>query len=301
MMECDDHADNLLGQDLMDLEAMGQSSGVVESSRAEGSDKDTKRAKSGSKGSAPLGIQTKKTEFLRRRSPRSMAVVPFEHNLSHKPLLITEEKAFRAGIHRSGGEQDDKSQLRWREKRREIVSVESSSMDVAPYEHMPSIKFQSSSVDRPYQSENQKHGGERSGKRLVSAIVTPVRQLASMEDNVTVQSNLNRSLTFSPQGSAIMTENDQIIGALNDLVEPFDGAMMECDDHANDLLGQDLMDLEAMGQSSGVAESSCAKGSDKDTKRAKSGSKGSAPLGIQTKRTEFLRRGSPRLRSTKIL
>ncbi|KAF2568693.1 hypothetical protein F2Q68_00025088 [Brassica cretica] len=96
-----------------------------------------------------------------------------------------------------------------------------------------------------------------------------------------------------------MTENDQIIGALNDLVEPFDGAMMECDDHANDLLGQDLMDLEAMGQSSGVAESSCAKGSDKDTKRAKSGSKGSAPLGIQTKRTEFLRRGSPRLRSTK--
>ncbi|KAH0859245.1 hypothetical protein HID58_087506 [Brassica napus] len=173
----------------------------------------------------------------------SMAVVPFEHNLSHKPLLITEEKAFRAGIHRSGGEQDDKSQLRWREKRREIVSVESSSMDVAPYEHMPSTKFQSSSVDMPNQSENQKHGGERSGKRLASAIVTPVRQLASMEDNVTVQSNLNRSLTFSPQGSAIMTENDQIIVALNDFVEPFDGAMMECDDHADDLLGQDLMDL----------------------------------------------------------
>ncbi|KAF2603064.1 hypothetical protein F2Q70_00025691 [Brassica cretica] len=46
----------------------------------------------------------------------SMAIVPFKHNLSHKPLLITEEKAFRAGIHRSGGEQDDKSQLRWREK-----------------------------------------------------------------------------------------------------------------------------------------------------------------------------------------
>ncbi|KAF3580422.1 hypothetical protein DY000_02030535 [Brassica cretica] len=258
MMECDDHADDLLGQDLMDLEAMGQSSGVAESSRAKGSDKDTKRAKSGSKGSAPLGIQMKKIEFLRRGSPRlrstkarderprsnryggsrfgarpygrygkeevtwrekakekvsmgsgSMAVVPVEHNLSHKPLLITEEKTFRAGIHRSRGEQDDKGQLRWREKRREIVSVESSSMDVAPYEHMPSTKFQSSSVDRPYQSENQKHGGEQSGKRLVSAIVTPVRQLASMEDNVTVQSNLNRSLTFSPQGSAIMTENDQ--------------------------------------------------------------------------------------------
>ena len=55
-----------------------------------------------------------------------------------------------------------------------------------------------------------------------------------------------------------------------------------------------------MGQSSGVAESSCAKGSDKDAKRAKSGTKGSAPLGIQTKKTEFLRWGSPRLRSTKL-
>ncbi|KAG5400376.1 hypothetical protein IGI04_014983 [Brassica rapa subsp. trilocularis] len=120
-----------------------------------------------------------------------------------------------------------------------------------------------------------------------------------MEDNVTVRSSLNRSLTFSPQGSAIMTENDQIIGALNDLVEPFDGAMMECDDHADDLLGQDLMDLEAMGQSSGVAESSRGyKGSDKDTKRVKSGLKGSASLGIQTKKTEFLRRCSPRMRST---
>ncbi|RID58593.1 hypothetical protein BRARA_F01883 [Brassica rapa] len=178
----------------------------------------------------------------------SMAVVPFEHNLGHKPLLITEEITFRAGIHRSGGEQDDESQLRWREKRKEIGNVESSSMDVAPYEHMPSTKFQSSSFDRPYQSKDQKQGGERSGKRLASAIVTTVRQQASMEDNVTVRSSLNRSLMFSPQGSAIMTQNDQIIGALNDMGEPFDGAMMECDDHADDLLGQDLMGLEAMGQ-----------------------------------------------------
>lgn len=79
----------------------------------------------------------------------SMVVFPFEHNLSHKPLMIIEEKALRAGIHRSGGEQDDESQLRWREKRKETVNVESSSMDVAPYEHMPSTKLQTSSVDRP--------------------------------------------------------------------------------------------------------------------------------------------------------
>ncbi|WZZ16169.1 hypothetical protein YC2023_109258 [Brassica napus] len=45
--------------------------------------------------------------------------------------------------------------------------------------------FQMSSVDRPYQGKDQMQGGERSGKRLASAIVTPVRQQASMEDNVT--------------------------------------------------------------------------------------------------------------------
>ncbi|KAF2535491.1 hypothetical protein F2Q68_00019880 [Brassica cretica] len=230
----------------------------------------------------------------------SMAVVPFEKKLHHKPLLITEHKDSTNVYHRSGRERSDKGQLRWREKIKENGRVESSSMDVVPYEHTPYNKPHSISGDMPYRSKDQKSGGEHSGKRLASAIVTPSRQPPSMEDNVTFRCNLNRSLTFSPQGSANVIENDQMIGALNDmdLVEPFEGAMMECDDHADDLLGQDLMELEEKGQSSQVAESSRAKASTKETKRSKSGSKGSAPLGIQTKKTEFLRRGSPRMRST---
>ncbi|KAF3496789.1 hypothetical protein DY000_02053307 [Brassica cretica] len=101
-------------------------------------------------------------------------------------------------------------------------------------------------------------------------------------------------------GSANVTDNDQMIGALNDMdmVEPYEGAMMECDDHADDLLGEDLMDLEDKVQSSVMAESSRTKASTKESKRSKSGTKLSAPLGIQTKKMEFLRRGSPRIRST---
>ncbi|WZZ16170.1 hypothetical protein YC2023_109259 [Brassica napus] len=90
-------------------------------------------------GARPYGRYGKEEAIWREKAKEkvgvgsgSMAVVPFEHNLSHKPLVITEEKASRAGIHRSGGEQDDESQLRWREKRKETVNVESSSMDVAP-------------------------------------------------------------------------------------------------------------------------------------------------------------------------
>ena len=98
--------------------------------------------------------------------------------------------------------------------------------------------------------------------------------------------NLTRSLTFSPQGSANVTDNDQMIGALNDMdmVEPYEGAMMECDDHADDLLGEDLMDLEDKVQSSVMAESSRTKASTKESKRSKRGTKLSAPLGVQTKK-----------------
>ena len=59
------------------------------------------------------------------------------------------------------------------------------------------------------------------------------------------------------------------------------------------------MDMKDKGQSSAMAESSRTKVNTKELKRSKSGTRLSAPLGIQTKKTEFLRRGSPRMRSTK--
>ncbi|WZZ67834.1 hypothetical protein YC2023_079204 [Brassica napus] len=47
------------------------------------------------------------------------------------------------------------------------------------------ISGNDSTKTTPYRSEDQKRGGERGGKRLASAIVTPSRQPTSMEDNVT--------------------------------------------------------------------------------------------------------------------
>lgn len=87
----------------------------------------------------------------------SMAVVPYEHKLHNKPLLITEDKASRNVNQRSGGERSGKGELKWREKTKENASLWSSSMDVAPYEHMPSNKPQSIIVDRPYRSEGHRY------------------------------------------------------------------------------------------------------------------------------------------------
>ncbi|KAF2567867.1 hypothetical protein F2Q68_00026729 [Brassica cretica] len=166
--------------------------------------------------------------------------------------------------HRNRGERSGKVEPTWREKAKEKVSEGSGSMDVVPYERTPTIRPLSIIENRTYRSEGHRNGGERSG-------------------------------------STNVPDNDQMIGALNDMdmVEPFEGVMMECDDHADDLLGEDLMDKEDKGQSSATAESSRTKANTKESKRSKTGTKLSAPLGIQTKKTKFLRRGSPRMRSTK--
>ncbi|WZZ78685.1 hypothetical protein YC2023_099257 [Brassica napus] len=55
----------------------------------------------------------------------------------------------------------------------EKASEGSGSMDVVPYKHMATNKPLSIIEDRTYRSEGHRNGGERSGKRLASAIVTP--------------------------------------------------------------------------------------------------------------------------------
>ncbi|KAH0942682.1 hypothetical protein HID58_002319 [Brassica napus] len=125
-------------------------------------------------------------------------------------------------------------ELTWRAKEKEKVSGGSGSMAVVPYEHKLHNKPLLITEDKASRNESTT---ARYWRVLLSP---PSRQPPSMEDNITVRCNLNRSLTFSPQGSTNVTENDQMIGALNDI----------------DL---DLMDLEDKGQSSEMAESSRAK------------------------------------------
>lgn len=67
--------------------------------------------------------------------------------------------------------------------------------------------------------------------------------------NVTVR-GLARTLTFSPASLQVELnglENDQMIGALEDMeiVEQQDDAMMECEVQDDDLLGEDLIAIEA--------------------------------------------------------
>ncbi|WZZ53179.1 hypothetical protein YC2023_053286 [Brassica napus] len=115
----------------------------------------------------------------------SRDVVPYEHKPNNKPLLITEDSTYQNVNHRNRGERSGKVEPTWREKAKEKVSEGSGSMDVVPYERTPTIKPLSIIENRTYRSEGHRNRGERSGKRLASAIVTPSRQPHSMEDTVT--------------------------------------------------------------------------------------------------------------------
>ncbi|KAH0858743.1 hypothetical protein Bca4012_043917 [Brassica carinata] len=88
-------------------------------------------------------------------------------------------------------------------------------------------------------------------KRLASTIVTPSRVTSAQGDNVTIRAKCTpRSLTFSPSSLQVEAngfENEQIIGALNDMElvdRNNDGSMMECEAQEDDLLGEDLIAME---------------------------------------------------------
>ncbi|KAH0884166.1 hypothetical protein HID58_060262 [Brassica napus] len=111
------------------------------------------------------------------------------------------------------------------------------SQEIVPYEHVSAL----STVDN-------NAGG--SSRKLASTIVTPVRE-RHMVENVTLQDRGDaRSLTFSPLREAEPSgAKDQIIEALHDmeLMDQQDGGMPDTDDNEDDLLGLDLMEMEATG------------------------------------------------------
>ncbi|KAG2312310.1 hypothetical protein Bca52824_023867 [Brassica carinata] len=174
-----------------------------------------------------------------------------------------------------------------------------------PYEHSKKTEDHSMIVSDSHSIDNQRSNGKT--KRLASAIVTPSRITTGQEENVTLRNKeVSCLLSFSPSSFQVHengNDNDQIIEALNDMeiVEQYDGGMMECDVQDDDLLGEDLMTMEEVKQPvSGPSTMKVHSGEKKErSQRVQSHKRGrsmNVPLGIQSKKATFLRRGSPRPR-----
>ncbi|KAG2275869.1 hypothetical protein Bca52824_058424 [Brassica carinata] len=145
-------------------------------------------------------------------------------------------------------------------------------------------------------------GENRGSRRLASTIVTPSHQLPPQEENITFRGkNVALALTFSPQAASGGVENDQVIGALEDMeiLDTTDAGMMDCDAQDDDLLADEVMDMEEQAKHLSVAHQSEVRVAPNNKKSSRSGIKRNAPLGIQSKNKEFLRQGSPRARSVK--
>lgn len=195
---------------------------------------------------------------------------------------------------------DRRSEHTWRAKtkryegddiKRADGDVGTISRVIVPYEQGP---VPSSLVSQNY---DQRRTSESAGRKLASTIVTPSRMDHQIDDNVTVRNRGDAvALTFSPlREHELRSDDDQIIGALNDmeLLDPQDGGLMEDDAHGDDLLGLDLMEMEATRSNPMPL---VVKESDNVTKLSrhrKLGVKRGASLGNPSRKFEILRRGSP--------
>ncbi|CAN6932735.1 unnamed protein product [Brassica oleracea] len=152
---------------------------------------------------------------------------------------------------------------------------------IVPYEHISGA----GSLDSLTHSKDADAGTSR---KLASAIVTPSRLDRVMEDNVTVRSRSvgsgdGKALTFSPHK-----------------VEHHDKGILDAEDHDDDLLGADLMEMEGNARLSG--ETMKDKGvnvENKPVRHRKLGVKRVASLGSSSRKFEILRRGSPSKRSAR--
>lgn len=156
-----------------------------------------------------------------------------------------------------------------------------------PYEHDSSEAGDSSPVAKKNETA--------SARKLASAIVTLSRQDHPMEDNVTIRQR-GESLKFSlSSAEELMNNDEQIIGALDDMevLEQQDGEMMEAEPDEDDLLGADLMEMEASKDKDMVQVRKNTKIGTKPMKNKRHSNKKSAPLGIPSRKFDIIRRGSP--------
>ncbi|CAH8307077.1 unnamed protein product [Eruca vesicaria subsp. sativa] len=196
----------------------------------------------------------------------------------------------------------------WRAKRKNIISEVKMVASLVNRENMDNCAIVS--YEKTQGSSKPLHGdihhhetvatkdrGVLQGIRLASVIVSLELQSYATGDNVNFgNKSVERSLTFLPQASATARGDDHIIEALSgmELEIAGDVDMLACDD---DHFDEELMDLEVKSKSNMVAGPSTAKGNNKEPKITRRDSKRNPPLGIQKKKPDFHRRGSPRIRS----
>ncbi|CAH8385009.1 unnamed protein product [Eruca vesicaria subsp. sativa] len=189
----------------------------------------------------------------------------------------------------------------WREKSRDGVSGEeregSSTLRgvdrIAPYAQPAGSGAVALGTTTSTCSAMDKGKASTSVRRLASAIVSPTGTAHVHEGNITIrEKGATRALTFSPRSLHVednCLENDQMIEALHDedTEEQSVGRLLESEGQDFDLLGEELKEMEETRVGS-VLESSTSR------RAVHKPSRMNVPLGIQSKKTEFLRRGSPR-------
>lgn len=141
-----------------------------------------------------------------------------------------------------------------------------------------------------------------SGRKIASAIVTPSR--AQRTDHVTYRVKCeSRAITFSPkeketskddmdEGQMIEALQDMEMGEANSMEQENDGIVETdvLDEPTDDLLGEEL---EAMDVGNTSKELTAPK-STKERQTSKGSSRSLVPCGMHIRKTEFLRRESPR-------
>ncbi|CAH8389199.1 unnamed protein product [Eruca vesicaria subsp. sativa] len=221
----------------------------------------------------------------------------------------------RGGARHVSGPFDRRREKQWRAKPNTITAIDghqglvtpcSNNGDMAPYGHVSS-----SATKVRGTNDGDEHGVPGIARvsdsmRLASKIVTPTADAATihMESYVTMRSKGSaRALTFSHEDVQEVNGDGQMIGALNDMesVEQQAEGMLEFepeedDFNDDDLLGEELMDSEGKSKKEKIARtgSRSSKSGQSSTRSRRHGVPSHAPLGIQNKKFELLRRGSPR-------
>ncbi|CAH8283991.1 unnamed protein product, partial [Eruca vesicaria subsp. sativa] len=216
--------------------------------------------------------------------------------ISRQPVLNNEER----GHHHTGSLSSNRSryeEIGTQVSQRTRSPTPTDPNDVVPYDQHATNG--ASSVSRSHREMG--NSNDQKTRRLASTIVSPTRSSQALDTNVTVRAKgATRALTFSPQSLQVdlnALENDQMIDALNEMdpaAQP-ESEMLECDDQGNDLLGEELMALQEE-ELRAASDTSRAKGQRHEAKPSREMTRLNVPLGIQTKKSEFLRRGSPRAR-----
>ncbi|RID49875.1 hypothetical protein BRARA_H00642, partial [Brassica rapa] len=252
-----------------------------------------------------VGADTRERN-LGYRGPSSRTRVEDDRRGRHSDRIIHRREDYRTsnrygGARERPGPYDRPTEQSWRVKSKRgdglgngqnEVASGATSRELVPYEHSSAH----SSLTKRIMDE-QRCGETTSIRKIASAIVTPSRVEYPMEENVTVRGRGDaRVLSFSPSDDlAPSNDDDLIIGALDDMElvdHPVDD-MLEEEIEGEDLLELDLMEMEGNQSQPRPIEVKGRSSNKKPKGTKKLGVKRNAPLSINNRKFEVLRRGSP--------